>query len=564
MKWILIFLSLGWYSYTASQSLNFDWVVTFGSQAQDRGEFIALDDSGNSYVTGWFTDTIQFGNDVFDLSTQISAYNSFVLKLDPEGKVVWAKALASVGAPPGLSQSLGIHIDPLGDVLVVGEFANDIDFDPGSGSNIVSALGVDFFILKLDASGDFKWVKTYSGTSFLNRSYSVTTDKFANIYTVGFFHDSVDFDPGPSTFMLRSDGGRDCFVQKLDPSGDFLWAKAYGGPGNEGLYSISGVNDSVFYLTGSFSDSVDFDPGPSEHLLYSESSESAYVLKLDQDGNFRWASSIQGNGFSYAFSVNADRFENALVSGWFQDTVDFDPGFASYPIAMESQFFDMFVWKLDKNGDFVWAKNIGGGLIAQGESISSDLQDNVYVTGYYLGTTDFDPGPAVVERTNNGAFILSLDVNGDFVWLTTLESSNYAEGETIVFDANGQDVFVTGHFIDTLYADTAFSNNVYPGEGDRDIFVLKYTDEMVAIPTLEEHASVSVFPNPTAGFLHFKHGNYQKDFTLRISDQQGRILRKYGPAEVKHHIEFDHPPGIYFATFSSGGLVKTVKFVIAR
>jgi hypothetical protein len=137
----------------------------------------------------------------------------------------WAKNMGGIG----YDEAYSISTDTIGNVYDTGTFEGTVDFDPGAGTkNITSTAPTDIFILKLDANGNFQWVKYMGGGEF-NNSYSVVTDIGGNVYTVGVFSETADFDPGAGTMNLTSNGLSDIFIQKLDTGGDLLWVKQMGG-----------------------------------------------------------------------------------------------------------------------------------------------------------------------------------------------------------------------------------------------------------------------------------------------------------------------------------------------
>jgi hypothetical protein len=146
----------------------------------------------------------------------------------------------------------------MGDVYTTGIFQDTIDFNPGTGVANLSAVGEeDVFILKLDANGNFLWAKSFGGIE-MDQGYSIAIDAEGNVYTTGYFIDTVDFDPGTGVTNLSAVGGKDIFILKLDPNGNFVWAKSFGGIEGIGI-AIDGMGNVI--TTGYFSDTVDFDPG---------------------------------------------------------------------------------------------------------------------------------------------------------------------------------------------------------------------------------------------------------------------------------------------------------------
>ena len=161
----------------------------------------------------------------------------------------WAKSMGGSFDDDGQS----ITVDAVGNIYTTGSFLDTIDFDPGPGTyNLSSAGWKDIFIQKLDANGNFIWAKSMGGVSY-DVGNSITIDALGNIYIIGVFEDTVDFDPGTGTYYLTSAGSRDIFIQKLDSSGNFIWAKSAGGSDYDGGSSIAvDTTGNVFVVPFTF------------------------------------------------------------------------------------------------------------------------------------------------------------------------------------------------------------------------------------------------------------------------------------------------------------------------
>src|SRR5690606_32927100 len=120
-------------------------------------------------------------------------------------------------------------------------------------------------------------------------------------------------------------------------------------------------------------------------------------------------------------AITIDNLGNPIVTGYFEDTVDFDPGAGVFNLTSAGGD-DVFLLKLDINGNFVWARAIGGTGLSRGESVSCDKNNNIFITGYFDGTVDFDPGSGVTNITaqNTDCFIEKLDDAGNYVWVKVL------------------------------------------------------------------------------------------------------------------------------------------------
>ena len=312
---------------------------------------------------------------------------------------------------------------------------------------------------------------------------AATLDSTGNIYTTGRFQSTFDFDPGAGTTNLTSAGGEDVFISKLDPLGNLVWAKRFGGSSNDVGTSIAVDSSGNVYTTGYFYETVDFDPGAGTTDLTSAGQADVFVSKLDPLGNLLWAKRFGGSGAAVdqGFSIAVDSTGNVYTSGRFEGTVDFDPGAGTTDLASAGGH-DVFVSKLDPSGNLLWAKSFGGrgaGMDDAGFSIAVDSTGNVYTTGYFSGTADFDPGAGTSDLTpagGNDVFISKLDSSGNLVFAKRFGGSSDDIGRSIALDSTGN-IYTTGYFQSTadFDPDLARTSNLIAAGGafDNDIFVSK-------------------------------------------------------------------------------------------
>src|SRR6185295_16852286 len=146
----------------------------------------------------------------------------------------------------------GITVDASGNIYVTGNFQGTVDFDPGVAvSNLTATGGDDIFISKSDAAGNFIWAKKIGGFG-LDHSFEIVVDGSGNVYTVGDFEGTVDFDPGTGIFNLVSAGGQDAFISKLNSSGEFVWAKRMGASDDDEILSLAISESGNIYSAGYF------------------------------------------------------------------------------------------------------------------------------------------------------------------------------------------------------------------------------------------------------------------------------------------------------------------------
>jgi hypothetical protein len=291
------FLLIG-FSNSAQPALQ--WAKQIGALGFDRGEDVAVDANGNVYVAGSFEETVDFDPGPGTYTLYSAGWNMYVAKYDVAGNFVWARTIASATEDKataivvnssgvyvaterfillshydhsgnffwtksfggtGFAELVDIRSDLLGNILLTGNFTGTVDFDMGPSVYPLSSKGGnDAFVAKIDAYGDFVWAKSFGGTSTWDRPQAVTTDNSSNVYTIGFFDLTVDFDPGPGTFNMVTAGETDIFILKLDQNGNFLWARRLGAESYDygGMDIVTDHQANVF-ATGYFHSTIDFD-----------------------------------------------------------------------------------------------------------------------------------------------------------------------------------------------------------------------------------------------------------------------------------------------------------------
>ena len=418
---------------------DFVWAKQLGSTDSERAEGLAVDAAGNVYTVGSFRATVDFdpGAGVSNL-TPAGNDDVFVSKLDSNGDFVWAKQLGSTS----WEYARDVAVDAAGNVYTVGSFNGTVDFDPGAGVFNLTSLGNDdVFVSKLDSNGDFVWAKQLGSTDS-ERAEGLAVDAAGNVYTVGSFRATVDFDPGAGVSNLTPAGSNDVFVSKLDSNGDFVWAKQLGGTDYENAQGVAVDGSGNVYTVGYFNSTADFDPGTGVSNLTPAGSDDVFVSKLDSNGDFVWAKQLGGTDYEYAQGVAVDGSGNVYTVGSFYSTADFDPGTGVSNLTPAGSG-DVFVSKLDSNGDFVWAKQLGGTDYEYAQGVAVDGSGNVYTVGSFYSTADFDPGTGVSNLTPAGSddvFVSKL-AGGSGNIVTDVESSDdfYSEGAGLSYSLTDDD-----------------------------------------------------------------------------------------------------------------------------
>ncbi|CAA6820604.1 MAG: Unknown protein, partial [uncultured Aureispira sp.] len=360
-------------------------------------------------------------------------------------------------------ECLSLTTDPSGNIYATGYFFGVVDFDPGPGVYNLGASGDRHaFVQKLSPDGDLIWVKSF-GSSTGGQGNAIKVDHWGNVYVTGFYRGSFEFNPGSGVFFT-STGFVDAFVVKYDSTGNYLWGtttenlSAGGGAVTEGR-GIDTDSLGFVYITGGFGGMVDFDPGPGVTVPSNTTNgPNIFVQKLDSAGSFIWVSAMSSiTNQHYGNSIVTDNTGNVYLTGTVTATVDFDPGPGVYNLTGQP-YADVFIQKLDSAGSLVWATRFVSPEVEECYAIKLDAAKNIYITGYFKGTIDFDPSPAIfnLSSATGAAFVLKLDSSSHFLWAKSIDGPSQEKSYDLDVDESGS-VYITGKF--------AFTVDFDPGPG---------------------------------------------------------------------------------------------------
>ena len=463
---------------------NYTWAKGMGGTdfLGNRGTSLCLDGSGNVLMTGSFSGTTDFDPGV-GTANLTSAGNTdiFLAKYNASGNYVWTKSMGGTDQDAGKS----IALDGSGNILLTGYFngTNAIDFDPGAGTANLTGAGVsDLFFAKYNASGDHVWAKGIGGIGS-DRAASLVLDGSGHVLLTGYFYGTVDFDPGAGTADLISVGGNDeIFFAKYDAAGNYVWAKRLGGTGYDQGTSLALDGSGNLLLSGFFSGTADFDPGDNTANLTSAGfPQDIFLAKYDASGNYVWAIGMGGTDADAGASLALDGTGNVYVAGVFINTVDFDPGVGTSNRNTGTNTINGFVAAYTSvNGTYVsvGALNSTTPTNIASQAITRDGSGNVYVTGNFSGSVDFDPGAGSANLTSAGGsdiFLAKYNASGNYIWAISMGGTvNFGDGgNSLALDGSGN-VLLTGYFSGTADFDPGVGVTNLTSVGFTDIFLAKY------------------------------------------------------------------------------------------
>lgn len=563
-----------------SHSQTFQWAKHFGG-GLGESRSVVTDDQGNVYTAGYFSGTVDFdtGPGTFNLTSTSGSLDIIVTKLDDNGDLVWARTMGG----PGEDIAFAIALDNSGNVYTTGQFTGTTDFDPGLGTFTQTAIpgAADVFISKLDNNGNFVWARQFEGNA-ASYGYALTVDALGNIYTAGYLQYTADFDPGANAYLLSATGiGGDIFVSKLDASGNFVWAKRMGGssdvvPSVDIAYSLAVDQFGNVYSTGVFEYTVDFDPGSNEFNLTSSGGHDIFISKLNANGQFVWAGRLGGPAYDFGSAIATDANGNIYVTGYFEGVADFDPGLSALNLSSAGGY-DIFTVMLGTGGALNWAKQQGGTDNDHAFAISLDASQNVYTTGHFRGTADFDPGSAEYTLTSVGGsadlFISKLGPDGRLISARHAGGTGDMHGYSIDVNAAGS-ISVVGPFSGTADFDpgTTTYPTTYPitAIGSIDMFTLRLSGCEEASTCVitgidpETRSNLRPHPNPTAGIITIQIPENLKGTALRLRNSLGQTLSERTIGDMRSvNLEIQGAAGLYVVELETNEgniFMKVLKF----
>lgn len=487
-------------SSTIMQAQNNLWVNSAGGSADDRGQSVCTDLSGNVYMTGYFTNaSISFGTTTLT-NADISGNTSdiYIVKYAPDGTLLWANSIGGNSFDIGI----GVSTDPIGNVYLTGNF--DSPTITIGTTTLTSEGNYDIFIVKYAPDGNVLWAQSAGGVNY-DYATDLSTDAAGNVYLTGHYR-SPSYTFGTTTLTNASSSGTvaDIFIAKYDANGNFQWAKSHGGSSFDFGQSICNDANGNVYLTGSFfSSAITFG-------TTTLTTPGVFVTKYASDGTVMWAKSPGG---SSANSICTDINGNIFVTGEFQSaSMTFGTTVLNNTISSGSSN-DIFILKYASNGSALWAKSAGGNKNDFCYSISIDASGNAYITGIFESAT-INFGTAALTNANNSGttydiYLVKYSTNGDVLWANAAGGASDDFGQGVSADTNGN-IFMTGYYQSNSLL---FGANSITNAGDNDIFIVKFNGIDTGEDEFFDNNEVSVFPNPT-----------NTNFTLFINSPNSNII----------------------------------------
>lgn len=544
-----------------AQTPEFQWAKRAGGVDAETSYAVATDTSGNVYVTGTYQSSISFG------TTTLSASGSsdiFLVKYDASGNVLWAKGFGGTG----FDQARALNVAPDGSVYISGSFTSStIDFDPtSSAGGLTNGGDHDVFFVKYTSSGSFVFANKFTGLA-QEAGYDIAFDDSSNVYIAGQFQSTIDVDFSSNTYSLTSAGSHDVFLAKYTPTGSIVWARQAGGISDDQAFSVA-VKDNFVYVAGFITGSANF----STHNVVSNGATDAFLAKYSTQGALVWAAPIGGAGSDQAFGIAVNAAGNIFVGGFLTGSANFSSSTSLTSNGGQDVFFACY----NSAGNLSWAKNIGSSNDDELRNLAIDEHSNIYLTGQYSGTTDFDPSSNTVSITNNSwasdIYAAKYDSAGNFKWVLGLPGGGSDVSQAICLDKS-ENVFIAGAFESDVDFDLSTNTTQLSSAGSTDLFIAKYSqpaDTTAASVAIVASSSVemvsNVFPNPTQNAVNIMLNDVYNDLNVIVFDNLGRILSQQQVASADRlGVDLsDFANGLYYVQVISGTQRNIVRVQVSK
>ena len=417
----LLVLFLAFMSFNLSAQTT-DWVKSFGGVKSDKGISIGTDSLGFIYISGFYNTSADFDQiNLTNNNANGTNKENFIAKLDSTGAVLWAIPGGNQSSGCCDDRALGMHVTPGGDVFITGTFWSSYKLGVNGAPGTLSVPGSqqnnhdNSLLAKIDKNGIPQWV-------------------------IGFGSDNTA-------------GGCPYPIYDAD----------------DHSYDVKVDADGFIYVTGFFSGySAEFDGLSIANPNWGNDCQPmGYIGKLDPNGNWLWADKFDGIEDVRGSRDNRlaiDQFSNIYVVGGFENTGNYGP----FSITSNGAW-DAFIFKMDKDGNWLWAKNVGSNKDDRVNSIAIDVCDDVYITGEYRNPMVFPGANAsngtdtLSHKKSRDVFVAKMNNQGDWKWAKRARSSGTDKPYQMSVDINKQ-VFLCGTMKDTA----VFNDNlsVFPQIGD--------------------------------------------------------------------------------------------------
>jgi len=565
MKKLLLLTILILTRVACTAQLNLQWGDIFCNQnGGSQIHSVTIDINNQIVALGSFGGTVDFDPGIGNTATVApgSYDNVFIARYSMAGTLIDVFVIGSNGQV----RPNKIITDVSGAIYVCGDYTSSFDIDPGSQTYLVG--GSSFFkgfLVKYSSAGDFEWVSTFDDSSSNVSLWQVSIDPFGFVNILGGFSGtSMDFDPGSSSYVVTNSSTSVCFLARFDTAGNFLNEWHYQNSFSAGSAVFSGVtylSDSSTILLGNVSGSMDLDP--TNGTAFTFGGQHEFLMRYISD-SLVWCSLMPVlSGYGGAAVLDIDSQDNIIYAGHFDGVIDMNPGSGIDTISANQGSYDLFIASYDSMGNLNWFHDMGSDGYDEINGVAIDASGNVYVTGLYDGTMDFDPGinSAISTSTNNtnDPFIAIFSPNGTYRDHFSFGSASNVEYGTNACVTNTGVIF-TGQIRGPVDYQPG-ANTTILGDMFAESYLISY-DFAVGIADLPL-ATPQVYPNPMVeNSTVVLPRSFEKSF-VEIYDSFGRLVLSNDLSGNVFEISRNNlSPGMYSIVVTSNSEIAHARLIV--
>lgn len=407
-----------------------DFVKTLGGSLNESAQSIVKTTDGGYAILGHTQST---DGDVANKTN--TSFDFWLLKFSSDDELQWQKTYGGSDDDRGL------------DIIQTQEGGYTIlGYSKSADGNVTENMGAnDFWICKLDSSGNITWQKSY-GFLGADIGYALTKTNDNGYLITGVLDVSASGGQGNSKSLNTQHAGGDYWAIKLNTNGEKEWSKFFGGTFTDTPYDVIQTQDNGYLIVGS-SDSDDVD------IKGNKGTYDFWVVKISKSGNLLWEKSFGGSEIDEAWGVLASNDGNFIIVG---DTRSNDKD-----VTNNNGAADAFVIKITPNGDLIWKTLFGGTSFDTARSISKSNDGGFLISG----SSRSSDGDVLKNNGQNDAWVFKISSNGDLEWQKTIGGTNV----DLAFDAislNDDSTIVVG--------ESSSSNEDIPeNKGFTDLLIFK-------------------------------------------------------------------------------------------
>jgi hypothetical protein len=442
---LIIFTGLPGHTPASGQQLRWQWAVQAKGSADSHIGGTACDTARNIYLTGNFSDSIRF--DSFSLAAE-GGEDIFLLKLNPDGKVLWAKSAGgrSDDYPTALA------VSPAGMIYTAGVLGKNATFDNRQAGEKTCNL----FISVHTSGGELKWIKSFAAkrSDYIT---SIAIDTLGNIYFGGYFERQLHIG---DRHTIKANSASDAFAACLDSLGTVMWLRQWGGPGNDRISALS-VQDSLLWIAGHCT--APMETGTAALSPRHDDKQTVFTASCSLSGEI-----LQAHGNISGAAVTADcviglNDGKSIIAGNFSDTL-----FLGHTAFKSSGNRDIYIAALDSAGALLWQQQIGSAAYDNLFDLVYHPRGYIIATGLYSAPLIFDRDTIGLSNNYCNLFAASYDTDGHLQEINIMDGQSETYPQALAHDRDGH-IYIAGLFRDTA----TLRHSILASPGTEEIFLAK-------------------------------------------------------------------------------------------